>query len=70
MYNWSVNTKRLKKNPEKFIVWKLEQSINYGLGDNKLNLKEIKKYLNKLDIDLGKRTFLNFVLYGKKPALS
>lgn len=70
MYNWSVNTKRLKKNPEKFIVWRLEQSINYGLGDDKLNLKEIKKYLNKLNINSDKRTYLNFLLYGKKPAFT
>jgi hypothetical protein len=62
-----VDTKRLKKDPEKFIVWKLEQSINYGLGDEKLNLKEIKKYFNKLNIDSDKRKYLNFVIYGKKP---
>lgn len=68
MYNWSVNTKRLKKDPEKFIIWKLEQSINYGLGDDQLDLKEIKKYLNRLNIDPDKKVYLNFVLYGKKPA--
>lgn len=67
MYNWSVDIKRLKKDPEKFIVWELEQSINYGLGNDKLNLKEIKKYLNKLNIDSDKRAYLNFILYGKKP---
>jgi len=69
MYNWSVDTKRLKKDPEKFRVWKLEQSINYGLGNNKLNQKEIKKYLNKLNIDPDKKAYLNFVLYGKKPTI-
>lgn len=67
MYNWSVDIKKLKKDPEKFIVWKLEQSINYGLGDDKLNLKEIKKYFKKLNIDPDKRAYLNFILYDKNP---
>lgn len=70
MYNWSVNTKRLKKDREKFTIWKLEQSINYGLSKNKLNLKEIKKYFNKLNIEPDKKTYLNFILYGKKPAFT
>lgn len=68
MYNWSVDTKRLKKDPEKFIIWKLEQSINYGLGGDKLNSKEIKNYLDQLNIDPDKKVYLNFILYGKKPA--
>lgn len=68
MFNWSVDTKRLEKNSKKYTIWKLEQSINFGLGDEKLSLKEVKKYYNKLNIDVSKRTYLNFVLYGKKPS--
>jgi len=70
MYNWSTDTTRLKKNKEKFIIWKLEQSINYGLRKNKLSSKEIKKYLNRLNIDTYKKSFLNLILYGKKPTFS
>ena len=69
MYNWSVDTKRLKKDEVKYSIWKLEQSINFGLRKDKLNLGEIKKYLDRLNIDIDKKAYLNFILYGKKPAL-
>lgn len=70
MYNWSVDIKRLQKDPIKFAIWKLEQSINYGLGKDKLDLIEIKKLFKKLNIDPDKKTYLNFILYGKKPSFS
>ena len=31
MHNWNTDTKILKKNPEEYAVWKLEQLINFGL---------------------------------------
>ncbi|MBI3366585.1 hypothetical protein HY041_03085 [Candidatus Roizmanbacteria bacterium] len=70
MFNWSVDTKRLRKDAAKYTLWRLEQSINYGLGKDKLNYKEIRKYFNRLDIDADKRVFLSFILYGKKPTFS
>lgn len=70
MYNWSVDTRRLKKDKEKFIIWKLEQSINFGLGENKLDLKKTKKYFKQLNIDSDKKEFLNLLSYGKKPSFS
>lgn len=70
MYNWSVDTKRLKKNPEKFAIWKLEQMINFGLGQDKLNKDELKKYFNQLNIDQDKKNYLNFILYGKKSSFA
>jgi len=36
MKNWSTNTKELRKNKDKFAVWKLEHLINFGLGKKKL----------------------------------
>lgn len=70
MYNWSTDIKKLKKYPEKFTIWKLEQIINYGLGRDKLDIKKLKKYFCKLNIDPGKKAYLNFILYGKKPTFS
>lgn len=27
MYNWNTDTTQLEKNPEKYVIWKLEQLI-------------------------------------------
>lgn len=62
MKNWSTDEKLLKKNPEKYNLWKLEQLINFGLGDEKLSLLNVKKNLNKLTIDPLKRRYLKFLI--------
>lgn len=66
MYNWSVNTKRLKKNPDLFEKWELEQMINYGLGGSKLEKKALKKHFAKLHIDKEKKEFLEFLLWPSR----
>jgi len=58
MKNWSTDTKKLKQNKLKFTIWKLEQLINFGLGKEKLDLAELKKHWNIIDIDPFKRKFL------------
>lgn len=58
MKNWSTDVKELSKNTDKFTVWKLEQSINFGLDKERLNLNELKKYWDVLDIDPYKKKFL------------
>ena len=64
MYNWSIDEKRFRKeHPEKYKIWRLEQLINFGLGDEKLDLKELKKYWNVLDIDKTARKYLEFLLW-------
>lgn len=62
MYNWSTNTKFLKKFPKKYLVWKLENLINFGLGKQKLDRKEVSANLNKIQIDPDKKRFLQFLL--------
>jgi hypothetical protein len=62
MYNWSTDLKKLQKYPEKFKIWKLEQLINFGLGDEKIDEKELKKYFSKLRIDPLKRRFLKTLI--------
>jgi hypothetical protein len=62
MYNWSTDLSKLKKDPQKYSIWKLEQLINYGLNGEKLKLEELKKYFNKLTIDPQKRNYLKFLL--------
>jgi len=66
MYNWSTDTKELKKYPEKYSIWKLEQLINYGLNGEKLNTRKVKKYWDKIRIDPKKRALLSFLLWPKQ----
>jgi len=62
MNNWSTDTKKLSKYPEKYAIWKLEQLINFGLNGQKLNFVELRKYFSKLNIDPRKRKYLNSLL--------
>lgn len=60
MYNWSTDTKTLKRNPEKFAIWKLEQSINFGLNGKKVRLSQIKKYWDMLHLDPKRKRVLKY----------
>ena len=40
MYNWSVDEKYLRKFPNKYKLWCLEQTISYGLDGDKLKKKK------------------------------
>lgn len=62
MYNWSVDTKKLSRYPQKYTIWRLEQLINYGLNGEKLKASELKKYFNKLTLDPQKKKYLTFLL--------
>lgn len=62
MYNWSVDIKQLKKYPQKYTLWRLEQLINFGLGGERLKLTELKRYFSHLKIDSQKRKYLKFLL--------
>ncbi|MBI4160115.1 hypothetical protein HY504_03030 [Candidatus Wolfebacteria bacterium] len=67
MYNWSVDEEKAKKaNPEAYRIWRLEQMINLGLGDDKLDRSMLKKYWDKLLIDKPTRDYLAFLLWQKK----
>lgn len=63
MYNWSTNTSRLKVNPATYEKWKLEQMINFGLGGEKIDRKQLKKHFSSLNIDQKKREFLKMLLW-------
>ena len=63
MYNWSVDTTKLKQNINKFEVFVLEQRINFGLNDQKLSLKSLKKYWHQLKIDPQKRAYLEKIVW-------
>lgn len=58
MYNWSTDTTELEKDKEKYAVWKLEQLINFGLGGEKIPVKLLKKYWDRLQLDPRRRLVL------------
>lgn len=62
MKHWSVDTTELEKNPEAFAIWKLEQAVNFGIRDGKVNEKELRMYWDKLDLDPYKKKFLALLL--------
>lgn len=59
MKNWSTDISELQKDKEKFSAWRLEQLINFGLGEEKIDLNELRRYWDTLDIDPFKRKFLS-----------
>lgn len=62
MKHWSVDQTELKKSPDAYTVWKLEQAINYGLSDGKIRAKDLRHYWQKLDIDPSKKKFISLLL--------
>ena len=65
MYNWSVNEDEMKKYPEQYRFWRLEQLINYGLGGEKINADDLRSALPKLTLDPAKKRYLQFLLSAR-----
>jgi hypothetical protein len=65
MYNWSVDTTELKKDKKKYAIWRLEQMVNFGLGGEKLNRRELKKYWPLLNLDEKRKNFIFMLLWPK-----
>jgi len=66
VYNWSIDTKRLRTNKKDWEKWQLEQMINFGLGGRKISRNLLLKYWRRLKIDPPKKKFLEFLLWGRK----
>jgi hypothetical protein len=62
MYNWNTDISKWDKKSESFIIWKLEQLINFGLNGEKLDLKLVKKYWKNLHLDSHRKKFLKLIL--------
>lgn len=69
MYNWSTDEERIKKDKEKYAIWKLEQMVNFGLGGKKLKQKDLLKYWSKLHIDPARKKLLYLFLHGAGDSL-
>lgn len=68
MYNWSTDTTELKKHPEKYAIWRLEQLVNFGLNEEKISKKQLIQLWDKLTLDPKKKRFLAFLLWNKPPS--
>ncbi|MEK7643923.1 MAG: hypothetical protein AAB390_01320 [Patescibacteria group bacterium] len=66
MYNWTVDTKQLKKDKKQYAIWKLEQMVNFGLNGEKLNKANLKKYWSELNLDPKKKKYLSLILWPSK----
>jgi hypothetical protein len=64
MYNWDINEEKLKKDSDVYRIWKIEQLVNYSLGLEKINEKELREYWLNLEIDPMRRSFLSLALNG------
>lgn len=71
--HWSVDEEKFRKeDPEKYRLWRLAFTINYGLGKNeRLDKQEVKNAwpMIKSDIDPYKRRLIEYLIWGKKYSL-
>lgn len=67
MENWNVDENQMKKNPVRYKLWRVSQLINYGLGQERLNLKYLRDNWKKLStrIDSSKKAALEFMIFRK-----
>ncbi len=63
-YLWDYDRKELEKT-EKGRIFILERMINYGPGDEKIKLADVKKYWNKLDLYPPQRRLLELLIWGR-----
>ena len=66
MHNWSVDTKELEKDPEAYVIWRLEQMINFGIAGERISADSLIRYWDRLVLDPHKKRFLGFLLWGKE----
>ena len=62
MKHWSVDTSELEKDPAAYAVWQLEEMINFGLRDGKIDRANLITYWDKLDLDPAKKKFLALLI--------
>ncbi len=61
---WDYDINELQKT-EKGRILILERRINYGLGDEKLKLADVKKYWDQLQLFLPQKRLLELLIWGK-----
>ena len=61
---WDYDIKELEKTESgRRLI--LERKINYGANGEKINLSQVKKYWDKLDLFLPQKRLLELLIWGK-----
>lgn len=60
--HWSVDEESLSEDPRAHAIWRLEQRINYGIGEERISKDELQRYWEEIDIDPAKRRALALAL--------
>ncbi len=63
-YLWDYDEEELKKT-EKGRIFILERMINYGPGDEKIKLADVRKYWDKLHLFILQKRLFELLLWGK-----
>jgi hypothetical protein len=63
-YLWDYDKKELEKT-EQGRIFILERMINYGPGDEKIKLADVKKYWDQLHLEHRKKRLMELLLWGK-----
>lgn len=63
---WDYNTTEYQKQAKADEKWHLERLLNYGLEGEKIDRKNLEKYLPELKIPDDRRAFLELLLWNKK----
>jgi len=66
MYNWNTDISKFEQKSEQYIIWKLNQLINFGLNGEKIDFKLLKKYWNKLSLDPKRKKYLEALIWEKQ----
>ena len=61
---WDYDEKELQKS-EKGRVFILERMINYGPAKKKINLSEVKRYWNRLNLFPLRKMLMELLIWGK-----
>lgn len=56
--HWSVDENLIKKDSKQYAIWKLEERINNGVGEQKINKVDLITYWKEIVIDSWKRKAL------------
>lgn len=65
MNNWSSDLTKWDKKSDEYQIWRLEQLINFGLGEEKISMETYQKYKKSIKIDSEKQHFLSFLIKSK-----
>lgn len=63
-YLWDYDEAELQKT-EKGRIFILERMINYGPGNKKIKLSDVKKYWDRLDLFILQKRLFELLIWGK-----